>query len=85
MAATSNGDRSAESRRILDRVAKEADSSGFGGLGRTAVRARDHLEASDADQKDWAELWGTRIGRAVGVAVTVAVLAWALSLLFAGA
>jgi hypothetical protein len=80
MAATSKGDRSAESRRTLDRIASETDPGGF--AGRTVLRARDHREASDAD---WAEVWGTRIGRAIGILITVAVIAWALSLLFAGA
>jgi hypothetical protein len=83
MAATSKGDRSAESRRILDRIASETDPGGF--AGRTVLRARDHLEARDADHADWAEVWGTRIGRAIGILITVAVIAWALSLLFAGA
>jgi len=83
MTTTSNGDRSAESRRILDRIASETDYSGF--AGRAALRTRNHLEAKDADQSDWAELWGTRIGRTVGAAVTVAVIAWAISLLLAGA
>jgi hypothetical protein len=85
MAGTSDGDRSAESRRILDRVAREADSSGFAIVGRTADRARGHLSAADADQRVWAELWGTRIGRTIGAVVTVALVAWALSLLFRGA
>jgi hypothetical protein len=83
MAATSEGDRSAESRRILDRIASETDPSGF--AGRAVLRTRDHLEARDADHADWAELWGTRIGRTIGAVITVAVIAWALSLLFAGA
>lgn len=83
MAATSNGDRSAESRRILDRIARETDPAGF--ADRAVLRARGHLEARDADHGDWAELWGTRIGRTVGALITVAVIGWALSLLVAGA
>jgi hypothetical protein len=81
MAGTSDGDRSAESRRILDRVARDGDSGGLTVLGRTAERARDHLAAADADQADWAEVWGTRIGRAVGVVAICALLLWALSML----
>ena len=82
MANSANGDRSAESRRILDRVAKESDSGGFALLGRTAGRARNHLSAADADQSDWAEVWGTRIGRTIGAAAIVGLLVWALSILF---
>ena len=63
MAGTRDGDRDAESRRILDRVARE-EHSGLGFLGRGTERARGHLAADDADQNDWIEVWGTRIGRA---------------------
>jgi hypothetical protein len=85
MAGPSDGERSAESRRILDRVAREADSSGLDLLGRTTERARNHIAAADADQKDWAELWGTRIGRTIGAIALVALVIWALSLLASGA
>jgi hypothetical protein len=83
MAETRDGDRSVESRRILERVAREADSGGL--LGRTMGRARDHLKAADADQADWAEVWGTRIGRTVGAVALCALLFWGFSLLVAGA
>jgi hypothetical protein len=82
---TSDGERSVESQRILDRVAREADSSGLDLIGRTAHRARSHYAAADADQSDWAELWGTRIGRVIGPIVIVALVFWALSLLAGGA
>ena len=85
MAATRDGERSAESRRILDRVAREADSGSFALLGRTVERTRNHLSAADAERGDWAELWGTRIGRTIGAALTVALIAWAVSVLVAGA
>jgi hypothetical protein len=85
MAATRDGERSAESRRILDRVAREADSHGLALLGRTVERTRTHLSAGDAEQGDWIELWGTRIGRTIGAVLTIALLAWAVSVLFAGA
>ena len=84
-AAPGDADRSAESRRILDRVARDSDPSGFTLLGRTAARARNHLGAADADHSDWAELWGTRIGRVIGVLALVALLAWAVGLIASGA
>jgi hypothetical protein len=77
-----DSDRSAESRRILERVAREADS---GLLGRSVARARDHLGAADADQADWAELWGTRIGRTIGAVALCALLFWVFSMLASGA
>jgi hypothetical protein len=84
-AGTGDADHSAESRRILDRVAREGDAGGFALLGRTAARTRDHLGATDADQSDWAELWGTRIGRLIGALALVALAAWALRILASGA
>jgi hypothetical protein len=84
MAGTKDGDRDAESRRILDRVARE-QHSGLGFLGRGTERARGHLAADDADQNDWIEVWGTRIGRSIGIIVIAALLVWAVSYLAAGA
>lgn len=65
-----------ESRRILDRIAHEEQSSGLGVAGRTMKRARDHLSAADVDQGDWAEYWGTRIGRGLGFLILMAILVW---------
>ncbi|MCC2689567.1 MAG: hypothetical protein K0S21_2370 [Rhizobiaceae bacterium] len=45
-------------------------------LGPTAERIRDHVAASDADRNDWAEYWGTRIGRTLGLIITVVLIAW---------
>ena len=45
MAGTRDGDRNAESRRILDRVAREAAFRPAVFLGRGAERARGHLAA----------------------------------------
>jgi hypothetical protein len=84
MAGTRDGDRDAESRRVLDRVSHE-QHSGLGFLGRGTERARGHLAADDADQNDWIEVWGTRIGRTIGVIVIAAFLVWAVSYLAFGA
>lgn len=83
MADTQNGDRSAESRQILDRVAREAHSGGL--FGTIMQRARGHLGAADTDQSDWAEVWGTRIGRTIGAVALCALIFWVLSMLVAGA
>ena len=85
MARPSDDDRHAESRRILDRVTREAHSGSFGLFGRGVEKARRHVVASDADQDDWVELWGTRIGRSIGLLVLAAFLVWVLIYLAAGA
>jgi hypothetical protein len=61
--------RERESRRIIDRINDESETSGV--AARTARRLGDHLSAADADQRDWAEVWGTRIGRTIGALVVV--------------
>lgn len=58
-----------ESRRIIDRVSMESEPS-------MARRAREHMTGRDADEKDWAELWGTRIGRWLGLALLVYLVWW---------
>jgi hypothetical protein len=58
-----------ESRRIIDRVGMESEPSMLG-------RARDHVRGKDADEKDWVELWGTRIGRWVGVVFLLYLIWW---------
>ena len=68
-------DDAAESRRILKGV---TDASAHGFLMRSAEGLRDHAQAKDADQADWIEVWGTRIGRTVGVAVLLAIAVWLL-------
>ena len=37
---------------------------------------RDHVNATDADQSDRIEYWGTRIGRSLGLVVVVAMMIW---------
>ena len=66
--------RERESQRILERVSMEESSGTM--LGRTAQRIRDHVAASDADRNDWAEYWGRRIGRTLGLIITVVLIAW---------
>ena len=52
----------AESRRILDRVSREAEAS--------PVRV-----AAEGDD-DWAEVWGKRIGRVLGPVLLVGLAVW---------
>lgn len=75
-------ERQAESRQILDRVAREADSSGL--LGSAARRTGAHLTAQDADQDDRIELWGTRIGRMLGLVITLGLFVWLILYLLGG-
>ncbi len=70
---TTNNERETESKRIIERVARESDSSG--GLFASAIRrTRDHVTAADTDPSDAAEYWGTRIGRTLGAIITVVLI-----------
>ena len=59
--------------------------SALGLFGRGTERARGHLTADDADQNDWIEVWGTRIGRMIGMLAVAAFLVWLVIYLSAGA
>lgn len=56
-----------ESERILEQVARDSETVGTSSMRRVAERVKNHVEAEDADQNEWAELWGTRIGRGLGL------------------
>lgn len=58
-----------ESRRIIERTAAESDAS-------MVRRARDHMSGVDADENDRIEVWGTRIGRWLGLLLLVYLIWW---------
>jgi len=62
-----NDERLEESKRILERVAQDTEAVGTSSMRRVAERVKGHMSAEDAEQNDWAELWGTRIGRILSV------------------
>lgn len=66
-------DNEVEAKRILERVAQESETVGTSSAKRVAERVKGHITAQDADENEWAELWGKRIGRALG-AIFVVVL-----------
>ncbi len=77
-----DGDRRAEeSRRILDRVSREADSSV---LGRASAGLRDHITAKDGEAEDRIDRLGTRIGRSLGLILTAALFIWLVVFLIRG-
>lgn len=82
MASKDNRD-DEEARRILTRIGQESDPSGSL-MTRATRKVRDHVEASDADQEDWIELWGTRIGRVLGLILLVVLVGWLSSMFFGG-
>ncbi|MEM1364819.1 MAG: hypothetical protein AAGH82_03620 [Pseudomonadota bacterium] len=83
------GDHDAEAaaaRRDLERVAEQSEVLGSSGFARTASRARDHMLGADApDQDDWAEVWGRRIGRTLGLLFAAYLVWWLVTFLTRGA
>jgi len=67
-------DRSTESRRILDRVEREAHVGTPSFVGAATRRLRDHVTAVTAAQDDPVEYWATRVGRMLGFVISVALI-----------
>ncbi|MEK1854000.1 MAG: hypothetical protein AAAC48_19605 [Phyllobacterium sp.] len=67
-----------ESKRILDRVNRESAAGGMS----VVERAKGHFSARDADAGDTVEIWGTRIGRFLGLIALIAMFIWLLSSIF---
>ncbi|WP_027144536.1 hypothetical protein [Mesorhizobium sp. WSM3626] len=73
-----------ESRRILQRVAQETDPAGNSFVTRTTKGMRDHVSAADADRSDPIEVWGTRVGRILGLLLALGLMVWLVLFLTRG-
>lgn len=74
-------DSEAESRRIIGRVGAESEASM---ARRAADRVAGHMAGRDAEGGDRIEVWGTRIGRWLGLALLAYVLWWLYDFMAAG-
>lgn len=70
-----DGERKTESQRILDRIAKELHL----GTARTSAEQK----AVDQSIDDPIEYWGTRIGRGLGLVITILIVGWLALYVFA--
>ncbi|WP_420407752.1 hypothetical protein [Hoeflea sp.] len=66
-----------EARRTLDRIGEEGGLSATPVMKSAAKGVRNHFTAADADKTDSAELWGTRIARALALVAAIG-LVWFL-------
>lgn len=62
-------DQTRESQRIIERMNAQTDGPTMTVVKRATKRGQDHFTAADADQDDWIEVWGTRIGRGIGILI----------------
>ncbi len=76
-----DADRKAESEKILRNVHRDSDVVGASALARSIEKAGGHFTARDADQKDFAELWGTRIARIASLIAFIMLAIWLFSYL----
>ncbi|PVB61189.1 hypothetical protein [Labrenzia sp. 011] len=60
-----------EALRALDRVEAESETIVGSTFVRMADRARSHMSAGDKDEDDRVEVWGTRIGRSLGLVFAI--------------
>ncbi|RLL73562.1 hypothetical protein D8666_15485 [Ochrobactrum soli] len=68
-------ERQEEARRILERL--EREQTGAEGIVRRGfARTATHLAAGDTPENDRIELWATRIGRTLGLLITLAIIVW---------
>ncbi len=65
-----------EAKRILERVAQESETVGTPSIKRVAERVKDHMSVQDADENEWTELWGKRIGRGLGAIFVVILIVY---------
>jgi hypothetical protein len=72
-----------DSKRILDRVSREADGGSL--LMRASSALRGHITAKDGETEDRVEQWGIRIGRALALSVTIGLLIWLIAFVVYGA
>jgi len=77
-------ERALESRRILERVARQTDGGAMSVVSRAAGKMRDHVAAADAGD-DRIERIGTRIGRLLGLLICAGLLVWLVMFLLRGA
>jgi len=81
MSRNDDEDRQAESQRIIGRVGLESEASM---VRRVTDRVVGHMGGRDAERDDRIELWGTRIGRWLGVALLIYVLWWLFDFMATG-
>lgn len=63
--------REREAREALARV-RDAETAGQSAF----ARAAGHFAAKDAEGRDWAEIWGRRIGRGLAAVFAILLVVW---------
>ncbi len=72
---------SRKAKRDLERLAGEGNISSSPVLKSASKTLKDHFSASDADQTDKAEIWGTRIARLLAAIAFIGLSFWLFNML----
>lgn len=64
-------DRTERERRTINRLNAESDVIGTSATARMASSIKNRFGAADVDQNDPVEVWGTRIGRGLGLIAAI--------------
>jgi len=65
--------------RAIDRVQAESETVGTSSFVRMADRAKNHMSAADKDSDDHIEVWGTRIGRGLGLLFAIGLVIYLIN------
>lgn len=63
-----------QARRDLNRLSAEADTIGTSASARMATKIESRFKADDINPDDKVELWGARIGRALGLIFAIGIV-----------
>lgn len=63
-----------EAEKILNRVQNESETVGTSSMKRVAERTKNQLALDNLGTNEWAEKWGTRIGRSLGVLFVIVLI-----------
>mgnify|MGYP000106120368 CR=1 FL=1 len=67
-----------EALHTLDRVGAESETVVGSTFVRMAERAKSHMSAADKEEDDRVEVWGTRIGRGLGLLFAIGLVIYLL-------
>jgi len=67
-----------EALHTLDRVGAESETVAGSTFVRMAERAKSHMSAADKEEDDRIEVWGTRIGRTLGLLFAIGLVIYLL-------
>lgn len=74
MSEPGNDERSAESRRILERISREGGRDPL--LSRATAGLRNHVTARDGEAEDAIDRLGARIGRSLALILSAGLIIW---------